>query len=120
MGTAAGMARRRRRIRRFSSLADCLVDFQLAANKFCSLALVLAGTGAPWGTPLSWIVRKRCTQGVGGDLPNRQDRALGSCNTSQTKPVCPAQEIFPKAWLVGMRIVVLSVCEDSLKQQKSR
>ena len=48
VGTAAGMIRCRRRIRRFCSLADCVADVLLVANKMCSLPPVPAGIGAPW------------------------------------------------------------------------
>ena len=114
-GTVAGMVRRRRRIRRFSSLADCVADGLLGCQLFFKLAPVSAGTGPPRGAPLSWGVRRRCT----GD--RRQVLEWGGSRTRKPqslsdKPIRSAQEISSQARLWE----VPAVREDNLLQEKTR
>ena len=109
------MIQRRRRIRRTFSLADCVAHFP----DFPPNSLIDSGAGKDRRAGMF----ARAAPRIGGDFSNREDRAFGTCNTSQKKPVCPAQKILqisPKAWLVGMEIVVWTVYEDNLMQQESR
>ena len=54
-------------------------------QNLCSLVLVSAGTGAPWGAPLSWLLRIRCTWSVKQPLESvgSRTRTTTHYNTTQ-------------------------------------